>query len=146
MLALLVRLSRNTLDAAVAAAFPVRLQAIFSPPYNYIVKHIYGLSIPQCTIYSNFGEISLNFPIYCMSEKEVDEVAYNYSELDGAITKVFGTRRAFARAMNLSEKSVSDKMNCKKQWKQSEMERACELLGESRDNIVPYFFNLIVQD
>lgn len=70
---------------------------------------------------------------------------YDYAELDSAITLVFGTRKSFAEAIGLSERSLSLKMNCKRQWKQKEMEKACDVLGKPREKILTYFFTLNVQ-
>ncbi|MBE6722757.1 MAG: DUF739 family protein [Ruminococcaceae bacterium] len=65
---------------------------------------------------------------------------YNYSVLLGKIIEVYGTQGAFARAMGLSEHSVSRKLNNKIQWTQSEMLKSCTLLNISRSEIPKYFF------
>ena len=71
---------------------------------------------------------------------------YDYTELDKKISEVFGTRKNFAKALGLSERSMGLKMNKKRPWKQCEMERICELFHESKESIPKYFFTLIVQD
>lgn len=65
---------------------------------------------------------------------------YNYSKLLGLITEKFGTQLKFAEAVGLSERSVSLKLNSKTGWKQSEIERACALLGLTTKDISAYFF------
>ena len=56
------------------------------------------------------------------------KMKYDYSRLNGRIVEKFGTRKAFAAALNLSEHSLSLKLNNRIPFKQSEMERSCELL------------------
>ena len=71
---------------------------------------------------------------------------YDYSKLNGKIVEVFGTKKKFAQSMNLSEKSISDKINNKRFWRQSEISKACELLQIPSDEINLYFFKYKVQD
>ena len=73
-------------------------------------------------------------------------MAYDYSRLAGAITTKFGTQLNFAKAMGLSERSVSLKMNNQIGWKQGEMLKACSLLGIPLASIQEYFFTLEVQN
>ena len=41
----------------------------------------------------------------------------DYSKLNGAIIEKYGTQYNFAKAMNLSERSISLKLNGKVTWK-----------------------------
>ena len=70
---------------------------------------------------------------------------YDYSRLDGLITKCFGTRYAFAKAMGMSERSLSLKMNNIRSWKQPEISLAIFLLGIQPSEIALYFFTKKVQ-
>lgn len=72
-------------------------------------------------------------------------MAYDYSKLDGKVTEVFGTRGKFAAAMGLSERTISLKFNCRIPWKQTEIQRAAELLGIPQNEIQIYFFTKKVQ-
>lgn len=65
---------------------------------------------------------------------------YNYSKLLGKIVEVFGTQAKFAQAMGISEHSISLKLNGKVCWKQSEMAKACKLLGINELDTGAYFF------
>ena len=65
---------------------------------------------------------------------------YNFSKLNGKIVEVFGTQLAFAEAMGLSEMTISKKMNGKRPWKQTDMAKACKLLGFPISEIPDYFF------
>lgn len=70
---------------------------------------------------------------------------YNYSLLNGKIIEKFGTRYNFAKAMGISERSLSLKMNGETSWKQPQISKAIKLLNISEEDIHLYFFNLKVQ-
>lgn len=70
---------------------------------------------------------------------------YDYSLLAGKVKEFFGTQCAFSDAIALSERSVSLKMQGKISWKQSEIEKICEVLRLERMDIPVYFFTLKVQ-
>ena len=72
-------------------------------------------------------------------------MVYDYSMLSGKITEVFGTQGNFAKAIGLSERSVSLKMNGKVSWSQSEITNACRLLRIPEKKISCYFFTVKVQ-
>ena len=72
-------------------------------------------------------------------------MAYDYSKLNGRIVEVCGTQAAFAERMNLSERSVSLKLNNKVPWKQPEMQKAAHVLGFPEVEIQTYFFTMKVQ-
>ena len=72
-------------------------------------------------------------------------MSFNYSKLKGKIKEHFGTQARFAKVMDLSERSMSSKLNCKKEWKQKEILRACEFLSIGIEEIHIYFFTIKVQ-
>jgi hypothetical protein len=72
-------------------------------------------------------------------------MTYNYAKLRGRIIEVYGSRGAFAKAMGMSEHTLTQKMHGRVDWKQSEILRASNLLGIGEGEIVPYFFALEVQ-
>ena len=63
---------------------------------------------------------------------------YDYSKLRGKIVEVYGKAAPFAKAMKLSERTLSLKLNNKVYWKQPEI--ACTLLGIPGSDIPAYFF------
>ena len=67
---------------------------------------------------------------------------FNYSKLDGLITEKFKTRAAFAKAIGLSERSLSLKMSGKNYWTQPQIKQCCEVLGIPEKDIPIYFFVL----
>ena len=67
-------------------------------------------------------------------------MSFNYSKLTGKIVEVFGTQLRFSEAMGLSERTISLKLNSKVEWKQSEINKACSLLGIDISDIPAYFF------
>lgn len=73
-------------------------------------------------------------------------VAYNYQKLLGKIVEVYGTQYEFAKALNISEHSLSLKLNNKVNFKQPEITKACELLGINSAEMSDYFFAEQVQN
>ena len=67
---------------------------------------------------------------------------YNYRKLLGRIVEKCGTQAAFAEKMELSERSVSLKLNGLRPWKQEEIARACTVLDIRETEIPAYFFAL----
>lgn len=70
---------------------------------------------------------------------------YDYSKLIGKIIEVFGTRKAFADKMEMTEHTLSKKLTNQSTWTQPEMRRASELLDFPLSEIQVYFFTLKVQ-
>lgn len=73
-------------------------------------------------------------------------MAFDYSKLRGKIVEKFGTQTEFSKAMNLSERTMSLKLNGGRAWKQDEICRAVGLLELSKEDIQDYFFTLKVQN
>ncbi|UXR77670.1 DUF739 family protein [Staphylococcus sp. IVB6227] len=73
-------------------------------------------------------------------------MCYDYSKLSGKIVEKFGTQYNFALAMNLSERSLSLKLNGKVGWKDKEIWNAAVLLDIPIEKIHLYFFNSEVHD
>jgi len=72
-------------------------------------------------------------------------MAFDYSKLRGRIVEKFGSQVSFAKAMDISERTLSLKMSGKRTWKQPEICLAIKLLGLSYKDISDYFFALEVQ-
>ena len=72
-------------------------------------------------------------------------MSYNYSKLLGRIVEKVGTQGKFAERMNLSERTISLKINGKIEWKQNEIANACQILDIQEREIATYFFALEVQ-
>lgn len=72
-------------------------------------------------------------------------MAYDYKKLNGKIIEVCGTQAVFAEKMGLSERTISLKLNNKISWKQTEIQKAIEILGLSDEDIQFYFFIIKVQ-
>lgn len=69
----------------------------------------------------------------------------DYRKLSGRIVEYYGTRKAFAKALGLSERSICLKLNSKVDFSQSEIMKAIKLLKIEPSTIDEYFFNLKVQ-
>lgn len=72
-------------------------------------------------------------------------MTFDYSSLNGKIIEKFGSQYNFAKAMGISERSISLKLNGKVGWKQIEIAKAVEVLEINCTDIPKYFFNLVVQ-
>lgn len=70
---------------------------------------------------------------------------YDYSLLDGRIAQMFGTQRNFAKAMGLSERSLSLKRSGVRPWTQPQIDKACNILNIADNEIHSYFFTIKVQ-
>ena len=71
---------------------------------------------------------------------------YDFSKLRGKIVEVFGKQEAFAKALGLSSRSLSLKLNNERYFKPTEISKAIELLGLSLSDIPEYFFTVEVQE
>ena len=71
-------------------------------------------------------------------------MAFEYRKLLGRIVEIFNTRRAFAEAMGISEKTLTFKLSGQSGWTQQEMLKACELLQIPKEQLPDYFFVLAV--
>lgn len=72
-------------------------------------------------------------------------MSFDYRKLLGKIVEKYGTQMEFAKAMELSERSLSLKLNGKVPFKQTEIVKACQLLNIVATDIADYFFNFKVQ-
>ena len=72
-------------------------------------------------------------------------MAFDYSKLRGRIVEKFGTQGAFAKAIGLSQRSLSLKLQGKLFFRQDEIERAINLLCIKSEDIDKYFFTQNVQ-
>lgn len=70
---------------------------------------------------------------------------HDLSKLNGLIVERYKYKREFAKKMNLSERSIYLKLQGKLEFKPSEIDLACEILGIDESDIPLYFFNKKVQ-
>lgn len=67
---------------------------------------------------------------------------FNNAKLRGRIVEKFRTQANFAKAMGISPHSMSQKMNGNIDWKQTEINLACDLLEIPYAEMAKYFFAL----
>ena len=72
-------------------------------------------------------------------------MAFNSQKLLGRITEKMGSQAEFARRMELSERTISLKLNGKVPFKQNEIVKASNLLEIDNSDIAAYFFTVYVQ-
>lgn len=65
---------------------------------------------------------------------------FDNENLRRRIKETYGNQGGFAKAMELSERSISLKLTGARQWRQSEIYRAKELLKIEDKDLVKYFF------
>ncbi len=70
---------------------------------------------------------------------------FDYSKLKGKIKEKYDTQLNFSKVLGISERSLTLKMNCKRDWRQNEIAKCIRLLDISPENIGEYFFNKKVQ-
>ncbi len=64
-----------------------------------------------------------------------------YNKLRGKIIEVFGAHYLFAKALGISENSLSKKLTGKTQFKQSDITKWCQLLEIPIEEAGNYFFS-----
>ena len=73
-----------------------------------------------------------------------EEIVFDRNKLKGRIKEVFSTQQNFAKAVGMSESSVSSRLNNETELSNKEIGIWAEKLG-ILENILEYFFTLIVQ-
>lgn len=66
---------------------------------------------------------------------------FTYRKLRGKIVEVFGTNYRFAEALDISENSLSKKLNGKTNFNQSDIIEWCSLLNIPIEEAGIYFFS-----
>jgi|BioPla2DNA2_1021312.scaffolds.fasta_scaffold143024_2 hypothetical protein len=69
---------------------------------------------------------------------------FDYQKLLGKVIEKYGKQYVFAKAMSWSERTCSKKLTGQIEWRQSEILKACKLLGITENEVVTYFFTLKV--
>lgn len=64
----------------------------------------------------------------------------DYRKLKGKIKEVYDTQAAFAKAMEMSNTALNQRLNGAVEWKTPEMVKACQLLGINLNEAWRYFF------
>lgn len=72
-------------------------------------------------------------------------MAFDYSKLRGKIVEVFGTQSACAKRLNVSERTLSLKLNGRIFFSQDDILRLSDALGLTECDIPIYFFTQKVQ-
>ena len=73
-------------------------------------------------------------------------MGFDYSKLRGKIREVFKTQSAFAKAMGMSNTSLSAKLNNNVEFSQKEIDKASDLLKIKKEEIPVYFFTPKVEE
>jgi len=71
---------------------------------------------------------------------------FDYRKLKGKIKEIFDTQDAFAKALGISNVTLSLKLNNKAEFSQKEIDKASDLLKIKKEEIPIYFFTQKVQE
>ena len=71
----------------------------------------------------------------------MEKIFFDYSKLAGRIKEKFGSQRAFAEVMGITEATLSAKMNGYTYFNQAEIEKAVRLLDLETESTYEYFFS-----
>ncbi|MBR2181534.1 MAG: DUF739 family protein [Oscillospiraceae bacterium] len=66
---------------------------------------------------------------------------FDYSSLRGRIFAKCKTQEIFAERLGITGHTLSHKLHNKAEWKQREIQKACEILDIRREQIGEYFFS-----
>ena len=72
-------------------------------------------------------------------------MSFNYSKLRGKIIEKYGTQGQFAKALGISERTLSLKLNNRIFFSQNEISKILFLLGIENQKVIEYFFTQKVQ-
>ena len=75
----------------------------------------------------------------------MDRILFDYSKLKGKIVEVLGNQSNYAKAIGLSETSITNKLNNSVYFTQGEIVTSAEVLHISLEEISNYFFTLKVE-
>lgn len=65
---------------------------------------------------------------------------YDYSKLTGRMREYKYTQETFSKALGISETTLNLSLNNKRDFKQNEMLKACEILHIPKSRLTEYFF------
>ena len=67
-------------------------------------------------------------------------IQYNYSKLSGRMKEYGYTQESLSKGIGVSETTLNLSLNNKRNFKQDEMLKICELLHISSERLTEYFF------
>jgi len=65
---------------------------------------------------------------------------YSYKKLRGKIKEIYGSQKKFADKLGVSENSVSNKLSCKTEFSQSDVEKWADFLEIRRVDYGEFFY------
>lgn len=77
---------------------------------------------------------------------EVKRLRYDYSKLTGLIKECFETQERFAEAIGMGRVSLSQRLNNKMEFRQSEIRTMMEILEIPKEALGCYFFQLATEE
>jgi hypothetical protein len=82
--------------------------------------------------------------IYCYGGRwsRMTKVKFSYSKLRGKIKEKFGSQKAFAEALGITEGTLTSKLQGYTYFTQNEIFRSIKILGIDPDKVTLYFFTV----
>ena len=77
---------------------------------------------------------------------EVIRLRYDYSKLTGLIKECFETQECFAETIGMGRVSLSQRLNNKMEFRQSEIRIMMEVLEIPRTALESYFFQIVQEN
>lgn len=77
---------------------------------------------------------------------DVKRLCYDYSKLTGLIKECFETQERFAEAIGMGRVSLSQRLNNKMEFRQSEIRTMMEVLEIPKDALECYFFQIASEE
>lgn len=74
----------------------------------------------------------------------MDKLNFDYSKLSGRIREKYGSQRAFAEALGITEATFSNKITGLYYFTQPEIKKSVKLLDLEPGSVTDYFFTLKV--
>ena len=70
----------------------------------------------------------------------MDKIFFDYSKLSGRIKEKYGSQKDFAKALGVTETTLSNKITGIYYFTQAEIKKACQLLEVEPGKVTEYFF------
>jgi len=71
-------------------------------------------------------------------------IIFNHEKLEARINEMYGDKEAFGKLMGMTKQRINSRLKGATEFKQSEIEKAAELLDIKPDEIPGYFFEVEV--
>lgn len=82
-----------------------------------------------------------NGKVFARRKRRCGSMKFNYSKLRGKIIEVYGSQKMFSKVINLSEQSITAKLNGRSDFSQDDILKWGNALCLNKEEFGTYFFN-----